>query len=50
MDEAELERVLEEKHAFIGAAESQVSQVLHRIKALVGEHPKAAAYTPGEIL
>ena len=35
---------------FIGAAESQVSQVLHRIKALVGEHPKAAAYTPGEIL
>ena len=50
MDEAELERVLEDKHAFIGAAESQVSQVLHRIKALVGEHPKAAAYTPGEIL
>ena len=50
MDEAELERVLEDKHAFIGAAESQVSQVLNRIKALVGEHPKAAAYTPGEIL
>lgn len=50
MDAAELERVLEDKHAFIGAAESQVSQVLNRIKALVGEHPKAAAYKPGEIL
>jgi len=24
--------------------------VLNRINALVGEHPKAAAYTPGEIL
>ena len=43
-------QALADKHAFIGAAESQVSQVLNRINALVGEHPKAAAYTPGEIL
>ena len=50
MDESDLEAALADKHAFIGAAESQVSQVLNRINALVGEHPKAAAYTPGEIL
>jgi len=50
MDESDLEAALADKHAFIGAAESQVNQVLNRINALVGEHPKAAAYTPGEIL
>ena len=50
LDAAALADALADKHAFIGAAESQVSQVLNRINALVGEHPKAAAYTPGEIL
>ncbi|NTS21804.1 hypothetical protein HT105_23845, partial [Bacteroides fragilis] len=45
-----LEAALADKHAFIGAAESQVNQVLTRINNLVSEHPKAAAYTPGEIL
>ena len=34
----------------VGAAESQVNLVLTRINNLVSEHPKAAAYTPGEIL
>lgn len=50
LDRAALDEALSDKHAFIGAAESQVTQVLSRIKALVDQHPKAAAYTPGEIL
>ncbi len=45
----DLEAALADKHAFIGAAESQVNQVLTRIKALVDQHPGAANYTPGEI-
>lgn len=50
MNAADLEAALADKHAFIGAAESQVNQVLTRINNLVSERPKAAAYTPGEIL
>ena len=50
LDATALEAALSDKHAFIGAAESQVSQILGRIKAIVDQHPKAAAYTPGEIL
>lgn len=50
MNAADLEAALADKHAFIGAAESQVNQVLTCINNLVSEHPKAAAYTPGEIL
>lgn len=50
MDEAALEEALADRHAFIGAAESQVSRVLDRIRALVDAHPGAADYRPGEIL
>lgn len=50
MSAEDLEAALADKHAFIGAVESQVNQVLTRINNLVSEHPKAAAYTPGEIL
>ena len=50
LDAAALEAALSDKHAFIGAAESQVSQILGRIKAIADQHPQAAAYTPGEIL
>jgi len=50
MSKEQLEEALADKHAFIGAAESQVDAVLGRIKELADQHPKAAAYTPGEIL
>ena len=50
LDAAALSDALADKHAFIGAAESQVNHVLGRIKALADQHPQAAAYTPGEIL
>lgn len=50
MTEADLEAALADRHAFIGAAESQVSRVLDRIQVLVDAHPGAADYRPGEIL
>ena len=50
MDEADLRAALEDRKAFIGAVESQVSRVLDKVKKIVDAHPDAAAYTPGEIL
>ena len=50
LDEPQLEEALADRHAFIGAAESQVSRVLARIEEVKNRHPEAAAYTPGEIL
>ncbi|RNE49843.1 adenylosuccinate lyase [Corynebacterium alimapuense] len=50
MSREDLDSALADKHAFIGAAESQVSRVISRIDALVQMHPEAAGYRPGEIL
>lgn len=50
LDEPQLEEALADRHAFIGAAESQVSRVLAHIEEVKNRHPEAAAYTPGEIL
>ena len=50
LDKEQLDRALEDKHAFIGAAESQVEAVLARIDKLAQANPEAAAYKPGEIL
>src|SRR5699024_11128926 len=50
MSKEQLEEALADKHAFIGAAESQVDAGLSRIEELADQHPKAAAYPPGEIL
>ncbi|MEJ6020395.1 adenylosuccinate lyase [Corynebacterium sp. H113] len=50
LDEAGLTEALADRHAFIGAAESQVDRVCARVNALVEKHPEAAAYKPGEIL
>lgn len=50
MTKDQLEEALADRHAFIGAAESQVDRVLARVDALVSQYPSAAQYTPGEIL
>ncbi|MBI8990387.1 adenylosuccinate lyase [Corynebacterium meridianum] len=50
LDRTQLTEALADRHAFIGAAESQVSRVLTRIQDLVNRYPAAAAYRPGEIL
>lgn len=50
MTQEQLDEALEDRHAFIGAAESQVSRVLNRVEDLTNRYPNAASYTPGEIL
>ena len=50
LDQQQLEEALEDRHAFIGAAESQVDNVLDRIQTWANKYPEAAGYTPGEIL
>lgn len=46
----DLQAALADRHAFIGAAESQTGRVIRRITDLVHRYPDAAAYKPGEIL
>ncbi|MHA2789796.1 adenylosuccinate lyase [Corynebacterium sp. S7] len=50
MTQEELDDVLADREVFIGASETQVNNVLHRIQDLVNRYPEAAKYTPGEIL
>ncbi|MBP3948875.1 adenylosuccinate lyase [Corynebacterium sp. Marseille-P3884] len=50
LDQEQLQAALEDRHAFIGAAESQVDNVLARIQTWANKYPEAAGYTPGEIL
>lgn len=46
----QLDDALADRHAFIGAAESQTYRVIDRVRALVAQYPQAADYVPGEIL
>ncbi|MFC2357525.1 MAG: adenylosuccinate lyase [Corynebacterium matruchotii] len=46
----QLDEALADRHAFIGAAESQTHRVIDRVRALVAQYPQAADYVPGEIL
>ncbi|CAM4073576.1 adenylosuccinate lyase [Corynebacterium belfantii] len=50
MTREQLEEALADRHAFIGAAESQVARVVDRVNDLVRRYPAAAQYTPGDIL
>ena len=50
LDRAALDAALADKHAFIGAAGSQINRVVDQVNCLVEEHPDAATYTPGDIL
>ena len=50
LDQEQLQAALKDRHAFIGAAESQVDNVLDRIQTWANKYPEAAGYTPGEIL
>ena len=46
----QLDDALADRHAFIGAAESQTHRVIDRVRVLVAQYPQAADYVPGEIL
>ncbi|KQS00390.1 adenylosuccinate lyase [Williamsia sp. Leaf354] len=50
LDRAALDAALADKHAFIGAAEAQVADVVAAVGRLVEQYPDAAAYAPAPIL
>ncbi|AIG64656.1 adenylosuccinate lyase [Corynebacterium atypicum] len=47
---AELDAALADRHAFIGAAQSQVDRVISEVARLAEAHPQAAVYRGQEIL
>ena len=47
---AEIDQLVADRKAFVGAAPAQVRAVADRIAAVVAAHPDAAAYVPGPIL
>jgi adenylosuccinate lyase len=50
LDRAALDAALEDKSAFIGAAQAQVSAVVAEVDKLVRQYPEAAQYSPSPIL
>ncbi|MFE0591644.1 adenylosuccinate lyase [Micromonospora echinospora] len=47
---AEIDTLVADRGAFVGAAEAQVASVTARITKIVTQHPEAAAYSPPPIL
>ncbi|MEP9414692.1 MULTISPECIES: adenylosuccinate lyase [unclassified Gordonia (in: high G+C Gram-positive bacteria)] len=50
LDRAQLDALLEDKEAFVGAAGRQVADVIAAAEKIIGEYPEAAAYSPAPIL
>ena len=50
LDRAQLDALIADKSAFVGAAEAQVAQVLAQAAAWTEKYPEAAAYAPAPIL
>ncbi|WP_227984602.1 adenylosuccinate lyase [Nocardia spumae] len=50
LDRAGLDAALADRTAFIGAAESQVGEVVAQVQKLIDAYPEAARYTPSPIL
>ena len=46
-DPAEIDALVADRAAFVGAAPAQVEAVADRVAAIVAEHPEAATYAPG---
>jgi adenylosuccinate lyase len=47
---AEIDALVADREAFVGAAPAQVRAVVDRVAEVVARHPQAAAYTPAPIL
>jgi adenylosuccinate lyase len=50
LSRAQLDEALADRDLFLGAADDQVRRVIDEVRALVAQHPEAAAYRPGSIL
>ena len=47
---AEIDALVADRSAFVGAASAQVAAVAERVAAVVAKHPEAGTYTPAPIL
>jgi adenylosuccinate lyase len=50
LSRAEIDALVGDRSAFVGAAPAQVRAVADRVAAVVAEHPNAARYAPAPIL
>jgi adenylosuccinate lyase len=50
LSRAEIDALVADREAFVGAAPAQVRAVADRVAAIVAEHPEAAKYAPAPIL
>jgi adenylosuccinate lyase len=50
LSRAEIDTLVADRGAFVGAAAAQVQAVAARVAAVVAAHPDAATYTPAPIL
>jgi adenylosuccinate lyase len=50
LSRAEIDALVADRAAFVGAAPAQVNAVAERVAAIVAQHPEAAKYTPAAIL
>ncbi|BCB80743.1 adenylosuccinate lyase [Phytohabitans flavus] len=50
LSRAEIDALVADREAFVGAAAAQVRAVVDRIAEVVARHPRAASYTPAPIL
>ncbi|WP_035858727.1 adenylosuccinate lyase [Cryptosporangium arvum] len=50
LDSATVASLVADPSSFTGAASAQVAEVARRVGEVAGRHPKAALYTPGDIL
>ena len=50
LDRAQLDALLEDKEAFVGAAGRQVADVIAAAEKIIADYPEAAAYAPAPIL
>ena len=50
LSRAEIDELVKDRAAFVGAASAQVAEISAQIEVIVGRHPDAAGYAPGAIL
>src|SRR5262249_37711410 len=50
LSRAEIDALVKDRVAFVGAASTQVADIAAQIAGIVERHPQAAAYAPGAIL
>ncbi len=50
LSRAEIDALVADRSAFVGAASAQVASISERVAAIVAAHPEVAGYRPAPIL